>query len=234
MDIATVKVSRGSYYLKPDEICYVSGDYEIGIYPVTQKEWVEIMGLNPSWFCEHGWGENAIRNIDTRQFPVENVSWLQAIDFCNVVSERQGITPYYADEFSPSYPKRVILGGVGWRLPKVAEWQLACCDGGNSFFGEGIEFFVPEPRDILSPEYANFGEYLRRPTPVGTYGANRRGIFDMHGNVWEWCEDERFTQRRVCGGSWCSPAKHCGFSEVFSLSPACRSSGVGFRLVRSR
>ncbi|MEB3826999.1 bifunctional serine/threonine-protein kinase/formylglycine-generating enzyme family protein, partial [Phormidium sp. CCY1219] len=132
-------------------------EFFIGKYPVIQAQWQAVMGNNPSYFI----GEN---------LPVENVSWHDAVEFCERVSQKTG---------------RV------YRLPREAEWEYACRAGTTTPFHFGA---------TMTPELANYngnypyakeeqGEYRKKTTPVGSFPPNAFGLYDMHGNVWEWCQD---------------------------------------------
>src|SRR5262249_54778077 len=131
-----------------------------GAYEVTQGEYEDVVKKNPSSF-------NQVGGMDTGRFPVEHVSWFEAVDFCNKLSGLEGERRW----------------GRSYRLPTEAEWEYACRGGTTQktpfHFGHS-----------LLAQQANFKETnLGRPTPVGSYPANGFGLHDMHGNVREWCLD---------------------------------------------
>jgi formylglycine-generating enzyme required for sulfatase activity len=189
----------------------------ISKYPVTQGQWQAVASLAPSQrlltpqpACFQG-----------RDRPVESITWYEAWEFCERLSRQSGLC---------------------YRLPTEAEWEYACRASSVTPFHYG---------ETLSPEFANYnGNYLYRDrgfrgrfrgetTPVGRFGANAFGLYDLHGNVWEWCNEHDWFNpdndlpRSLRGGSWashpieCHASFHCGF-EIHRCS-----SDVGFRVVCS-
>jgi formylglycine-generating enzyme required for sulfatase activity len=135
------------------------------------------MGKNPSWFSKDGGGKNQVIGVNTDDFPVEMVSWEDAVQFCKKLTERDRKKP------------------AGWiyRLPREAEWEYACRGGAPSYqiyhFGNSIS--GKEANCDGNAPYG-VGEKtvpLNRTCKVGNYPPNRFGLHDMHGNVWEWCLD---------------------------------------------
>ena len=213
---------------------YISS-FRIGKFPITQREYMAVMGVNPSNFV----GEN---------LPVENVSWFDAIEFCNRLSQMQGLKPYY----SINNGEVRILGGDGYRLPTEAEWEYVCRAGTTTPFAYGY---------YLNSTMANFNGnrpydsgvevYRERTTPVGIFQPNRFGVYDMHGNVWEWCWDwygEDFykvspvnnpigppsgVNRIVRGGAWNFFGKHLRSASRYEFNSSFRSNFVGFRVARN-
>jgi formylglycine-generating enzyme required for sulfatase activity len=214
--------------------------FAIGIYPVTQHQWQAVanlptvdisLPLNPSYF--HG-----------DELPVEQVSWYEAMEFCNRLSRHTG---------------------QRFRLPTEAEWEYACRAQTTTPFHFGA---------TLTTDLANYdgtrpyrseppGRLLGRTTPVGSFHvANDFGLHDMHGNVMEWCSDEghyslkklqpggspifqphfdgnapavpALNQRVVRGGSWQSPPQDCRSAFRYPTSPNTRCKTIGFRVVRER
>ncbi|MDR2476786.1 MAG: formylglycine-generating enzyme family protein [Treponema sp.] len=202
----------------------VKGFY-MGKYEVMQKEWAEVMGSSPSYFK----GDD---------LPVENVSWMDAIEYCDKRSQKEGLKPCYQSG-----------GGVitcdwsanGYRLPTEAEWEYAAKGGG---------------RDIQEYEYSGGSNadtvawYSGNTThPVGTKAANSLGIYDLSGNVCEWCWDwygayssgtqtdptgaASGTYRVVRSGSWYYVARFVRSAVRDYFAPSFRNNNLGFRLVRS-
>ena len=142
------------------EVC-VNGFY-MGQYEVTQGEYTKIMGSNPSKFKN---GDN---------FPVEEVSWNDARDFIKKLNDRSG---------------------KNYRLPTEAEWEYAAREGGKKVrFGTGKDTIGPDEanfdaRNKYKKAYSRAGQYREQTTPVGSFSPNSLGLYDMSGNVWEWCRD---------------------------------------------
>jgi formylglycine-generating enzyme required for sulfatase activity len=213
----------------------IKEDFEIAIHTVTQGQWQEVMGKNPSWFSRDGMGKDKVKDIkdeDLKQFPVEMVSWEDAQEFIKKLNEREKGRGYL------------------YRLPSEAEWEYACRGGATSEEECSYHFYFDKPTNDLSWKQANFdcalpfvkgekGPYypycLMRPTKVGTYAPNRLGLYDMHGNVLEWCEDLHApgaSHRVVRGGGWDCVAGACRAANRFGYKPDHRYYRNGFRLAR--
>ena len=208
--------------------------FYLGIYPVTQAEWTSVMGSNPSWFSSSGDGSDEVSGQDTSRFPVESVSWDDAQDFLGKLNASYG------------------MSGIRYRLPSEAEWEYACRAGTTSPFSFG---------GVLQGDQANCdgnypygtsseGPYLERTSAVGSYSSNGFGLYDMHGNVWEWCQDwygkdyyssspsedpagpSSGSSRVLRGGSWDRYAGHCRSALRSNLDPAGSNYGrYGFRVL---
>jgi formylglycine-generating enzyme required for sulfatase activity len=124
-----------------------------------------------------------------------------------------------------------------YRLPREAEWEYACRAAGTSQADCSWDYYVHSPTNTLSPQQANFKDSaLERTSPVGSYEPNALGIYDMHGNVWEWCEDwyDASQKARVLrGGSWSVDSAYCRSAYRISYTPDYRYDYIGLRLVLS-
>jgi formylglycine-generating enzyme required for sulfatase activity len=204
-------------------------DFYLGAFPVTQEQWQAVMGSNPSYFSRNGGGADRVKGFSDaglNQFPVEQVSWEDVQEFLKRLNAREKDS------------------GFLYRLPTEAEWEYSCRGGASSQQYCAFDFYFAQPTNDLSSEQANFdgnhpagnapkGKYLERTTKVGSYKPNRLGLYDMHGNVWEWCEDHFETggsARVVRGGSWRARAVSCRASNRGRGVPADRDGLVGFRL----
>jgi formylglycine-generating enzyme required for sulfatase activity len=133
-----------------------------------------------------------------------------------------------------------------YRLPTEAEWEYACRGGATTEEEGSYHFYFAKPTNDLSSKQANFngespygkgekGPYLGRPTKVGSYASNKLGLYDMHGNVWQWCEGlvgPRGSDRVYRGGCWRSLGSGCQAASRDGLAPTDRVSDLGFRLAR--
>lgn len=189
----------------PLHLVTISKQFYIGIYEVTQKQWNQIMGYNPSKFHHD-------------DLPVESVSWNKVEKFIEKLSAKEGIQ---------------------YRLPTEAEWEYACRAGTKTRFYWGNEF---------DGKYAWCAENSQGATqPVGQKKSNAWGLFDMSGNVYEWCFDsygeyhdshtvdpvkDEGVRHVGRGGSWKSPAVACRSSNRGSYHQFRGSEVLGFRLVR--
>lgn len=223
-----VRISQGSFMMgsekgDTDEVpvhrVTIGRDFYIGKYEVTQSDYEQVMGLNPSHFkgCP--------------VCPVEKVSWEDTQKFIKKLNEKN----------EGSY-----------RLPTEAEWEYACRAGTSTEFAFG---------HTLSSDQANFdgnfpfgntskGQFLKKTTKVGSYQPNNWGLYDMHGNVWEWVEDVHAgdytglptdgsanltkgdVARRVFrGGSWLVKGSELRCASRDRNTPSVSSHSIGFRIV---
>lgn len=196
-------------------------EFWMGIHEVTQGEWQKVMGFNPAVFQ------------DSPDFPVEMVSWDDAQLFIDKLNELNNTSQY--------------------RLPTEAEWEYAARAGSTTMYNTG---------DTISGALANFNgtfpfalnlrdEYRKTPTPVGSFPANAFGLYDMHGNVWEWCHDwyqsdyyqksptqnppgpETGQMKVLRGGSWFRYTGHIRSATRYKNKAVGQYADTGLRLVKS-
>ena len=199
----------------------ISKDYYLGATEVTQGQYEKVMGTNPSYFLG-----NEIKETSTNN-PVEQVSWEDAVEFCKKLSD---------------LPEEKKAGRL-YRLPTEAEWEYACRAGSKTAYSFG------ESSKSLG-DYAWFdGNRNNQTHPVGEKKANAWGIYDMHGNVWEWCSDRygdypkgavsdpveqlEGSFRVYRGGSWDDVAAYCRSANRNGYVPSFRSRNLGFRVALS-
>ena len=233
--IEMVFVEGGTYQMgsndgdgdeKPVHSVTVSSFY-IGKYEVTQKQWKDVMGKNPS-----NWkGDN---------LPVENVSWYDVVEFCNKLSEREGLTPCYTGSGDNI---RCNFKANGYRLPTEAEWEYAARGGKKS---KGYKYSGSNTLGDVGWFKDNSG---KKTHDVGGKRANELGIYDMSGNVWEWCWDQygsyssgeqtnptgpaTGSSRVIRGGYWYNSAYYCEVAFRSYSAPSVSNYYIGFRLCRT-
>ncbi len=204
---------------------------------VTQAMWEAAMEENPSWFCSSGGGSSKVSGMDTSDFPVERVSWNECQEFIDKLNAAARLPE-----------------GFKLRLPTEAEWEYACRAGTTTayFWGDSLNGDKANCDGNYPCGTSTKGEYLGRTTKVRSYGPNPWGLYDMHGNVYEWCEDvyapyntlnsvqnsinvtSKGSFRVLRGGSWINNARNCRSADRNSNSPAYRCYDCGFRLVLGR
>ena len=217
-----VLVPKGKSWLgggggKPgDREVEIPQDFYLGKYAVTQEEWQNVMGTNPSNF-------KALRGVsiaDQKRFPVEQVSWDDAQLFLTKLNEQDK------------------QAGWVYRLPKDVEWEYACRGGPMTEKADSaFDYYFDKPTNQLLPAQANFfhGMGLKRTCKVGSYPPNPLGLHDMHGNVWEWCDDShpnRESYRMIRGGSWTATAEGCVAASRPDRTPQSREHDAGLRVAQ--
>ncbi|MDR1618020.1 MAG: SUMF1/EgtB/PvdO family nonheme iron enzyme [Treponema sp.] len=196
--------------------------FYMGKREVTQREYQALMGVNPS-------------RVKGDMFPVESVSWYDAVEYCNRRSVKEGLKPAYTVN-----GKTVVRdkNAKGYRLPTEAEWEYACRAGTASRYSQGGE---------ISPAAAVFKR--TQASPAGSLAPNPWGLRDMHGNAGEWCQDwyGEYSSRSETnpegpgtgskkvyrGGSWKNAAADIRSSSRGSYNPSNSSETIGFRVCRS-
>lgn len=209
--------------------------------PVTRRLYLEVMGEDPGW---------PTTGADLLDRPINNVSFVNAASFCNRLSERDRMQViYYSGMGTGPFNNEDAISwepdAIGYRLPTEAEWELACRAGSTSRFSFGDS--AEKLGEYAWFETNSFGE----PQPVRRKLPNDWGLYDMHGNVWEWCWDhfapylkepqldpngppDRSTsllQPVVRGGSYLSAAWGLRSAYRYRNSPELRDRFLGFRCV---
>ncbi len=213
-----VKIPAGEIHLNDDRIkkkwSVNINEFYLSKYLVTQAFYFNVTGQSPSYFK----GDNK---------PVESVSWIDAVQFCNQISLKEGLNPCY----------RIIGEGDkiefdkdenGYRLPSEAEWQYACQANTNSI------------RYSELPEIAWYKENALNGThDVGLKKPNEWGLYDMLGNVWEWCSDiydeEVYGAYRIFrGGGWADEERSVMATNRRRSHPrAFKIDDLGFRIAKN-
>jgi formylglycine-generating enzyme required for sulfatase activity len=191
----------------------LSHAFYMGILPVTQESYFAVTGRKPSKYQP---------KPPQKWLPVENVSWDDAVAYCQLLSARPA----------------EVAGGYRYRLPREAEWEYAARSGAKTTYAFG---------DLLSPEQARFAS--EHPAPADRAAANSFGLHGLHGGVWEWCADyygESFYAdspirdpegsptgkfRVLRGGSWRNLASCARAAYRNALAPHQHDSTTGFRVV---
>jgi formylglycine-generating enzyme required for sulfatase activity len=213
---------EGYRYAEQQHEVTLTRDYYLGAFEVTQAQYLKLMGNNPSYFQG-----DQVDNVDSSNHPVDRASWEDAVEFCKRLSE---------------LPQEKAAGRV-YRLPTEAEWEYACRSGSNAPFGfGGLE---------LADDYGWFSSNCKgKSQPVGKKDPNAWGLYDMHGNVMEWCSDwagdypegavsdpfgpKEGYSRMIRGGAWLTTAEGSKSGDrAFHFPPDTRSDYVGFRVALS-
>ncbi|MFN0018269.1 MAG: SUMF1/EgtB/PvdO family nonheme iron enzyme [Pirellulaceae bacterium] len=203
----------------------------LGIHEVTQAQYEKVMGQNPSHFAPQGMGKEAVAGMETSNHPVEMVSWNDAAEFCAKLSNLE---------------KLKKSNGKSYSLPSEAEWEFACRAGTATRFWIG-----DKDEDLVRAGW--FGESSGGRTHVaGELKANPYGLYDTHGNVWEWVQDgwdpsfygefqqkpainpsrplSADSERVVRGGRWYHSASYCRSSARLAVPPTDHFDDLGFRV----
>jgi formylglycine-generating enzyme required for sulfatase activity len=212
----------------------LSRNIEASSHEVTQLEYRTLMGNNPSYW-------------ESDDLPVENVTWYNAVEYCNALSQDQSLTPCYTINgedvtWNPD--------ADGYRLPTEAEWEYLCRAGTETAFSSGD---LTEETCDLDASLDLVGWYCGNADSmthaVESKDPNADGLYDMHGNVWEWCWDyygpyegsvvmdplgpDTGMQRVRRGGSWFYFARGCRSAERDQFFPNSKDDVIGFRVVRN-
>jgi formylglycine-generating enzyme required for sulfatase activity/predicted Ser/Thr protein kinase len=224
---------------RPIHTVHIARGFRVSSTEITQGQFLAVTGRNPSIFA------------DRLDHPVENVSWFDALDFCNRLSARMGLSPRYrlinavANGGTTTAAEVERLAGSGFRLPTEAEWEYACRAGAQATFGFGDS-------TLAAGEHMwNKDNSDGTTRPVATRSPNAWGIHDMHGNVWEWCEDRWHAtysgapedgsawldggvpaERAIRGGCWADEPQFCRAAYRRARPAGTHLHYRGFRVVR--
>jgi len=217
---------------KPDE-------YWVASCEVTRGQFEKFVNDNAVAVTEKPEKWNGIdkRSSPTKEHPAQNVSWYDAVKYCNWLSLKEGLSPSYrrtgTKEKTEEYNDKMvdawedIPGTTGYRLLGATEWEHACRAGTKTVYSSGSD-------ETILVKYCQMGAWTLTSNS-GSKLPNSWGLHDMHGNVWEWCFDKkesRGSERVYRGSGYRSPAEYCQFFR-FGNFPAYRSKEVGFRLALS-
>ncbi len=239
-------------------------EFHMGKCAVTRALWDEVW----NWGLSNGYTDLCEAAGKAADHPVQSVTWWDAVKWCNALSEMEGLTPVYTNEGATykagqSNDLACDWNANGYRLPTEAEWEKAARGGivrrrrfpwGDTishkeanFRNHGAELYATGSSGF-HPGY-NFASKAYT-SPVGSFASNDFGLYDMAGNVWEWCWDrygkssyaDGLTDPRGAasgatrvfrGGSWSSSARYCRSANRDSSNPSSMNGSIGFRLVRS-
>lgn len=218
---------------RPRHRVRITQPFRLAKFETTQAEFRAVMGSNPSWFCAAGGGRGEVVGVDADHLPVDMTTWHEAEEFCRKLGE---------------LPAERAAGRT-YRLPTEAEWEYACRADSTWSYSDSDTLTSRQACIFESPVAGLPTAAKLRPRPVGSYPANRFGLHDMHGNVWEWCADfyssdaysnematnptgpETGTGRVIRGGDYRSPAAMARSANRDFTRATRRDQGNGFRVV---
>jgi len=240
--IASKELSVGEFRRFVEDTGHVTtaeADGGAQAYDEAKGEWVFRAGAS--------WRNPGFRQGDDH--PVVCVSWFDAVQYCNWLSVKEGLKPAYTINGRTVNWDR---SANGYRLPTDAEWEYACRAGTSTplFTGESISTSQANYNGSIAHNYGNIGLFRKATVSAGSFPPNAWGLYDMHGNVWEWCWDyysnpntaqlsdpsgpASGTHRINRGGSWSSSGKLLRSAVRASDFPETAGSNLGFRLARNR
>jgi formylglycine-generating enzyme required for sulfatase activity len=226
--------------------------FRLAAYKTTQEQFKQVLGRTPSWFSATSVGKDQVKGLDTARFPVEMVTWLDAVEFCIMLSQKENLQPCYrltelkrySDGSIQEAHVEFLKDGAGYRLPTEAEWEY-CARAGKT------------TRYSFGKDAAALGDYawFARNSGDRTHSVeeenkpNPWGLYDMGGHLWEWCEDVYHdtyagapadgsawleggdqSQRVLRGASWAHAALFCRCASRIGSAPGKRYNNWGFRV----
>jgi len=213
--------------------------FSIGKYEVTWDEWQSVR----TYAVSHGYDLTGIGSGSAGDHPVRQLNWYDVVKWCNAKSEMEGSAPvYYSDAALTVVLKtrgRTVYADwskAGYRLPTEVEWEWAARGGlsthGYTYSGSDVLGAVGWYGENSVGAAVNI-DSGRGTWPVGQKQANELGLYDMSGNVWEWCFDGDIIERSLRGGGWADTEPNCTAANSLSIDPTYRYLSVGFRLART-
>lgn len=193
-------------------------DFFLGMYEVTREEWEKVTGKLPSELPT----VQGVLQEELKRFPVGGLCWEEARQFVDLLNEK------------------VKEPGWIYRLPTQVEWEYACRGGPIESLDTAFDFYGDEPSLKLLPAQANFEHASRpkQPSHVGVYRPNQLGLHDMHGNVWEFCDDvltgNGVVTQAMRGGCWELDSGFCRASIFFGTGAKTQNRTHGLRVARVR
>ncbi len=199
--------------------------FYLGVHEVTQRQYERVGGTNPSRWSATGAGRDRLAGRDASDSPVENVTWFDATSCCNLLSKAEDLQAAY----QITADSTTSIAGTGYRLPTEAEWEYACRAGTSTLFWSG-----DDEASLTRAAWFDGNNTSHFPKPVGTRAANPFGLYDVHGNVWEWMHDgwDPVFYQRLVGSSALNPRSEMAVDSLrvirggdyFMSAAECRSA----------
>ena len=257
--------AEGESYELPVHTAYVSAVY-LDKYEMTKGQWDQVM----NWSLTNGYSYDYTGDGKGTNYPVESIDWYDAVKWCNARSEMEGRTPsYYMDAgltqvYRSGDLEPYVNWHAGYRLPTETEWEKAARGGAYghrfpwtdvdtishdraNYYSSSAYSYDLGPEQGFDPAFENGATPYT--SPVGSFAPNAYGLYDMAGNVWEWCWDyagnypsdpqtdprgpATGSTRVGRGGNWDYYAEHCRNAYRFGNSPVHVAANIGFRCALS-